>query len=229
MPIAVACKCGKKFRVKDEMAGRAVRCPGCRQPLRIPGGVGGGRSAAPQIDEQAALLKFEEAQKKKQISAEEEAAYVAEKKALIESYDQLSGQKTKKNGGKKKEKAGEGKPRKRTIFMKIADFFGALFGTLIAKYVLIVIVLGGGVVGSVFLVQYVTSYMAEETSAGKPNEEIARGLMVEAQADIDARRWKEAKDKLDRALRLSPRIEIRRDYRGMRQALEKGFGTSRSP
>ena len=42
MPIKVTCQCGKSFAAKDELAGKAVKCPNCQQPLRIPGG-----SAAP--------------------------------------------------------------------------------------------------------------------------------------------------------------------------------------
>jgi hypothetical protein len=44
MPIVVACSCGKQFRAKDEHAGKRLRCPGCGQPLTIPGG--GGAAAA---------------------------------------------------------------------------------------------------------------------------------------------------------------------------------------
>lgn len=36
MPIPVACRCGQKFRAKDELAGKAVKCPKCGQALRIP-------------------------------------------------------------------------------------------------------------------------------------------------------------------------------------------------
>jgi hypothetical protein len=36
MPILVSCKCGKKLRVKEELAGKRVKCPGCRQVLAIP-------------------------------------------------------------------------------------------------------------------------------------------------------------------------------------------------
>jgi hypothetical protein len=36
MPIPVACPCGAKFNAKDELAGKAVRCPKCKQPLKIP-------------------------------------------------------------------------------------------------------------------------------------------------------------------------------------------------
>ena len=36
MPILVECACGKSFRVKDELAGRKGRCPGCKEPLLVP-------------------------------------------------------------------------------------------------------------------------------------------------------------------------------------------------
>jgi hypothetical protein len=35
MAIPVACECGKKFRAKDEHAGKRTRCPGCGTELRI--------------------------------------------------------------------------------------------------------------------------------------------------------------------------------------------------
>ncbi|MEQ8790865.1 MAG: hypothetical protein RIC55_31675 [Pirellulaceae bacterium] len=38
MPIKVTCQCGQSFAAKDEMAGKTVRCPKCKQPLKIPGG-----------------------------------------------------------------------------------------------------------------------------------------------------------------------------------------------
>jgi hypothetical protein len=54
MPIKVTCQCGQSFAAKDEMAGKAVRCPKCKQPLKIPGGpsgpakgAAGGRRQAP--------------------------------------------------------------------------------------------------------------------------------------------------------------------------------------
>jgi hypothetical protein len=36
MPIALSCECGKRLRIKDEFAGRSVRCPACRATLDIP-------------------------------------------------------------------------------------------------------------------------------------------------------------------------------------------------
>jgi len=38
MPITVACACGKKFKTKDENAGKKGRCPECGAALTIPGG-----------------------------------------------------------------------------------------------------------------------------------------------------------------------------------------------
>ena len=37
MPIQIKCKCGKTLGIPDGMAGKAVKCPGCKQVLRIPG------------------------------------------------------------------------------------------------------------------------------------------------------------------------------------------------
>ena len=36
MPIQVACACGKKLSVKDELAGRRVKCPACQETLSVP-------------------------------------------------------------------------------------------------------------------------------------------------------------------------------------------------
>ena len=39
MPIAVSCQgCGKAYRVKDEHAGRRMRCPSCQGRIDVPGG-----------------------------------------------------------------------------------------------------------------------------------------------------------------------------------------------
>ncbi len=233
MPIAVACKCGKQFKVKDELAGKAVRCPACKSALRIPGGAPAtagaaksGRSSSSKVDEQAALLKFQEAQKKKQLTAEEEAAYRKQQKDLIESYDQLAGKGAATKDGKKVERPTEALPKKPTIFTKIADFFGAIAGTFIAKYIIIAVLLSGGVLGSIYIVKYVTSYMAEESSTKMSNEDRSRLLLKEAGEAIEAERWSEANDKLNQALRLNPRLEIRRDYREYREKLSKAMSAT---
>ncbi len=35
MPIQVKCKCGKALKVKDELAGKAVKCPGCAAVIKV--------------------------------------------------------------------------------------------------------------------------------------------------------------------------------------------------
>lgn len=36
MPIKLTCACGKKLSVKDEMAGRRVKCPACQKAVNVP-------------------------------------------------------------------------------------------------------------------------------------------------------------------------------------------------
>ncbi len=36
MPIEFQCSCGRTLRVKDEMAGKRAKCPGCEQALTVP-------------------------------------------------------------------------------------------------------------------------------------------------------------------------------------------------
>lgn len=36
MSISVTCSCGKRFKAKDEWAGKRCRCPGCQQPVTVP-------------------------------------------------------------------------------------------------------------------------------------------------------------------------------------------------
>jgi hypothetical protein len=36
MPLLVSCSCGKKLRVKEELAGKRVKCPACASVLNVP-------------------------------------------------------------------------------------------------------------------------------------------------------------------------------------------------
>jgi hypothetical protein len=38
VPIAVNCACGKSFHVKDELAGKHIKCPGCQAVVQVTGG-----------------------------------------------------------------------------------------------------------------------------------------------------------------------------------------------
>ena len=42
MPIQVKCanqECAKALRIKDELAGKTIRCPECKNPVKVPGAV----------------------------------------------------------------------------------------------------------------------------------------------------------------------------------------------
>jgi hypothetical protein len=226
MSIPVSCQCGKAFKVKERLAGKVVRCPACKKPLRIPAAQrteGAGESHPHAADEhQEAVLKFEVAQRRKQEGAQADAVYREEQHKLIESYDQLAG-KAGKQKGMKHELAGA-TARKATIFTKIADFFGVIWKSLIFRYVLIVVLLGGATFGSIYLVRFVTSYVQRETAAPTtPKEDRVKELFAIAQKSIDAKKWSAARDALDEIVRLDPTKEMNRDYKRLRKMLKEAF------
>ncbi len=46
MSVRVTCRCGTSYELKDELAGRLVKCPQCGQETRAPGGPATGRPHA---------------------------------------------------------------------------------------------------------------------------------------------------------------------------------------
>jgi HlyD family secretion protein len=36
MPISLTCECGKQLKIKEELAGKRVKCPGCQEILMVP-------------------------------------------------------------------------------------------------------------------------------------------------------------------------------------------------
>lgn len=232
MSIVVECQCGKKFKAKDEMAGRKVRCPGCREPLRIPGGgsekgassaAAKSKSAPTGVDEAAALLKYEQAQERKAQAAETEAAYREEQNKLIESYDQIAGRSPGKDKKKKKgELAGES-VKKATLFMKIADACSAVCGTLLAKYVMIALLASGAVLGSVFVVQKATSYMSEETTSQTPKQQQIKDMYKKIAVAIEDGHLSEANTMLQKILEIDPSKETHGTYKHWRKKLDGAF------
>ena len=54
MPIEVSCaECDKELRVKDELAGKKIKCPGCAAVIAVPNGTERSKSikAKPSPDE----------------------------------------------------------------------------------------------------------------------------------------------------------------------------------
>ncbi len=225
MSIVVSCKCGKRFKAKDSMAGKRVRCPGCKDPLRVPNGQAAGgsvKASRPAIDAEAALLKFEEAQERKAATAEAEAAFREEKNKLIASYDQITGRTAA--GDKKKDKKGElqekGVKKKVTVVDKAADAGATVFGTLLARYLIIAALFVGGAWGSVVLVKKITGYMNEETGHKTKKAEQIRDLEIKARTAINEGRLAEAKQALDEMLDIDPQREMHRNYKTLQKQLE---------
>ena len=47
MPIKISCQCGKTLNAPDKAAGKAVKCPSCGQPIRVPSAGGAAAGTAP--------------------------------------------------------------------------------------------------------------------------------------------------------------------------------------
>lgn len=88
MSISVECACGKRLKVKDEFAGKKIRCPGCDAVLRVP--------AADDPDEEWAEALEQ--------SADEDEEDAAPRPTRARSQRGATSQKTarRKSGGKSK-------------------------------------------------------------------------------------------------------------------------------
>lgn len=87
MPISLSCDCGHSLRVKDELAGKRIRCPTCKSALSVPSGddddflndlpVPPVRKKKPRTDEDEELAELPPAlpapKKKKKADTEDEA------------------------------------------------------------------------------------------------------------------------------------------------------------
>jgi hypothetical protein len=62
MPISISCTCGKKFNVKDDLAGKKIKCPGCQAVLDVPVPSAVASGAAPPQPVMAAVIDDDEPQ-----------------------------------------------------------------------------------------------------------------------------------------------------------------------
>jgi hypothetical protein len=225
MAIIVHCNCGKKFKAKDSLSGKRVRCPGCQKPVTVAGedGPRKGKSgpASSGFDPQEALLKYEAAQKKKQETAAEQAALQEEKNKLIASYDQLAGKKKKKD--QKKDELAESKPKKPTVVTKAADAGGTVLSNALVKYIIIAALLMGGAYGAITLVQFIVNYTSEEVTVGpKPAERIA-DLEIQIRKAAAAGDVELAESLLDDILKIDPTYKEShsRDYASLADRIDR--------
>ncbi|MCB9855128.1 MAG: hypothetical protein H6818_05520 [Phycisphaerales bacterium] len=226
MAIIVQCSCGKKFKAKDSLAGKRVRCPGCQNPVTVGSedGPRKGKSgpASSGFDPQEALARYEAAQKKKQETAAEEAARQEEKNKLIASYDQLVGKKKKKD--QKKDELAESKPKKATVVVKAADAGGTVLANPLVKYLIIAGLLAAGAFGSVKLVQFIVNYTSQEVVAQQriPETQI-RELDKEVRTAALRGDAVEAQKQLDKIIEIYPDFPTKRkrDYDDLVRVIER--------
>jgi hypothetical protein len=129
MAIALACpECDRQMKVKDEMAGRRVKCPGCGSAITVPS-----PEDEEQVAEEAVAKKVVRKTRPAEDDADDEPA--PKKKRVVEDEDQGEEEEEERPRKKKKKK----KEGNKTVLI------GAIVGA-----VLLVFCLGGGL-GSYFL------------------------------------------------------------------------------
>ncbi len=243
MAIAVSCKqCGKTFKAKDELAGKAVRCPGCQAPLKIPAAAaapamakssaGPASSAKSSSDAaiEAALAKVEAARQKRAAVQSESEAKKEEVLKIAEEFDKVSPKskeaKEAEKKGKKEgppEKIGE-KPKKVTAMMRIADVFGMIKGSAAAKITLLTLFIVGGATGSTLFIKRIMSATHEATSVEKIDDAGIEKLYVDAEKAAKGGNWSRVRDCLEDIIRAQPYRKNNFRYKALKEQLEKAVG-----
>lgn len=249
MAIHVSCKqCGKSFKAKDELAGRAVRCPGCQNPLKIPSATATATVATtaksasttkspnksnPDSDIEAALAKVEAARQKRAAEQAESEAKKDEVLKLAEEFDKASPKsKTAKEAEKKgkkegpPEKIGE-KPKKVTALTRIADVFGMIGSSTAAKLTIITIFIVGGGTGSALFIKRIMSATGEATTAFKVDDAQIEKWYKEAEAAADAKNWSRVNTLLEDIVRDKAQAYRKNNfrYKALKERLEKAVGS----
>ena len=216
MAIPVVCGCGRKYRAKDDLAGRMIRCPACKAGVRVPPVRLTGPSAECEKPRRDRGRKF---------SAGRGAA------ALPQPPTVRSGASRGKNAGKpagRPADASGDRTAKRRALTRVADVCGAVCRSLGFRYILIFGLLCGGAVGSVFLTQAVATYRRQPPGERDIKQRELAELYTQAEKAIAAKRWGEAGRLLEEVLQLEPRQETSPRFRNLKRRQTEGFETSRA-
>jgi len=224
MAIIVSCSCGKRFKAKDELAGKKVRCPGCKNPVTVEGKAAKSKSSggASKADIEAAMAKYEAAQAVKAKSAEDEARFKEEANKLIESYDALAG-KTEKNSTKKKkgQLAESDKPKKPTVVTHAADAGGTVAQNPWVRYLVIAGLLIGAAAAAQYGVGLLVGYANSEVTPNEKPEVALKRLEKEAREAIFSNQFDVAEAKLSEMLEIDPARKEHRNYKAISSDLER--------
>jgi len=226
MAIIVSCDCGKRFKAKDELAGKKVRCPGCKNPVAVEGKKAKAKAVASKADIEAAMAKYEAAQAVKSKSAEDEARFKDEANKLIESYDALAG-KTEKNSTKKKkgQLAESDKPKKPTVVTHAADAGGTVAQNPWIRYLVIAGLVFGTAAAARYGVSLLVSDINDQTTPHVKPEERIKQLEKEARAAIISKDFAKAEAALGEILEIDPTHKDHRNYKMISEQLERKRGS----
>ena len=111
-----------------------------------------------------------------------------------------------------------------TVFTKLRDAIGVVLGNLFVRYIIIMIFLSAGVVGSVYLVRFVMTYMGTQTEAPTlPKDERIKAEYKKFDDALAAKKWGACRDALDEIIRIDPIKVNNRDYQKRKQQLEEAI------
>ncbi|MFO0972115.1 MAG: hypothetical protein U1A27_01575 [Phycisphaerae bacterium] len=240
MAIVVRCKqCGKELRAKDELAGKTVRCPGCQSPLKIePAGSASGSAApaAPKngpasngpksgVNVNAAIAKVEAARQKREATVAEKGNRESVVEKLVAEFDKVQ----PKAGAKQAEQEKKRDPNKTdllakaqpvTTATKAADFWGSMKASPSFKYVVIVVLLAAGAIGSQQIISRVMKATVSETVGQPVTDEMAKEMLTKAEKAFEAGNLGEVRQLLPQILLGNPHRKNWIRYDQLRQKVE---------
>jgi DNA-directed RNA polymerase subunit RPC12/RpoP len=119
MPITVTCsECEKKLKVKDELAGRKVRCPGCEGVILVP------KAEEPELDE---LEEFDDFDDGEDIKLRKPA-----KKRRRSSEDEFDDELPVRKSSSKNAKKAKAKPNRTGSWDFFSDFYEGQLSQILA-------------------------------------------------------------------------------------------------
>jgi hypothetical protein len=158
MPIPVSCGCGRALRIKDELAGRKIRCPTCNAVLTVPAPETELEVVEEEENEGYELLDENATQKRPRAANESEEEYSRrERRRLAEEKDRREQRREDEREEKrrrKQERQEDVRRQERLHRPCVVDDGGRHFGTSEAG------VIGGIVMILIAVVWFVLGLMA---------------------------------------------------------------------
>jgi len=128
MPIPLKCGCGKQLQVRDELAGKKARCPGCGTVMAVP-------STAQKVSVPEGRSKSPSSVRRRQEEVDEESARITRKRPLADVRSSVANQDTddsldsspleRDDGGTEERRRRRKKKKKSSVlFIPLITLFG---------------------------------------------------------------------------------------------------------